>query len=134
MFADLLTPRLRLRRLRLGHGTDNLAGDCGLHFPVGEPWQAEVGITLAPRAQGHGFAREALAAALDHLFGELGKHRVIASVDPRNAPSIRLLERLGMRREAHFRESVWDKGEWCDDVVYAMLAEEWGSRRAEATP
>ena len=43
----------------------------------------------------------------------------------RNAASARVLERLGMRREAHFVENEWLKGEWTDELVYAMLDREW---------
>jgi RimJ/RimL family protein N-acetyltransferase len=106
-----------------------LIGDCGLHFPAEETRQAEVGITLAPEYQGKGYAAEALTAVLDYLFITLGKHRVYASVDPRNRPSLALLERLGMRKEGHFRESLWFKGEWADDVVYAILDQEWRPAR-----
>jgi len=104
-----------------------LMGDVGVHF-LEDGRQVEIGFTLDPAFQGRGLAVEAVAALLDHLFGPLGKHRVIASVDPRNEASIRLLERVGMRREAHFRESLWFKGEWADDVVFAVLASEWGER------
>jgi RimJ/RimL family protein N-acetyltransferase len=106
-----------------------LIGDCGLHFPPGEPHQAEVGITLASDHQGQGYATEALSAVLDYLFLSLGKHRVFASVDPRNRASIALLERVGMRKEAHLRESVWCQGEWADDLVFAVLEREWRARR-----
>ena len=109
-----------------------MIGDCGLHFPPGEPHQAEVGITLAPGHQGQGYATEALNAVLDYLFLSLGKHRVFASVDPRNRASIALLERVGMRKEAHLRESVWWKGEWADDLVFAVLEGEWRARRSVA--
>jgi RimJ/RimL family protein N-acetyltransferase len=108
--------------------TGDLIGDCGLHFPTERQGQAEVGITLSPAHQGRGYATEALERVLEYLFGDLGKHRVYATVDPRNAPSIALLERVGMRREGHLRESVWVKGEWADDVIYAMLGREWRSR------
>jgi len=85
----------------------------------------EIGITLARGFQGRGFATEALRAVLGYLFSTLGKHRVFGSVDPRNAPSLALLERVGMRREAHFVESLWFKGAWADDVIYAMLRREY---------
>jgi RimJ/RimL family protein N-acetyltransferase len=113
---------LRLRE------SDLLIGDLGVHVPVDEPRQAEIGFTVAPRHQGRGFGTEAVTALLGHLFGALGKHRVFASVDPRNEPSVALLERVGMRREAHFRESLWIKGEWVDDLVFGMLASEWKVR------
>jgi RimJ/RimL family protein N-acetyltransferase len=102
-----------------------LIGDCGLRVPAADPAQAEVGITLAPDFQGQGFAAEALLALLVYLFVDLEKHRVFGSVDPRNLASMRLLQRVGMRQEAHFVKSLWFRGEWVDDVVFAMLASEW---------
>ncbi len=86
---------------------------------------AEIGWLLDPRAQGRGFAREAAALLLDLAFGELGLHRVYAELDPRNAASVALCERLGMRHEAHFREHMWFKGDWADTGIYAILEQEW---------
>lgn len=108
-----------------------LLGDCGVRFPADDLQQAEIGITLAPANQGHGYAAEALASVFAYLFGTLGKHRVYGSVDPGNTASIRLLETMGMRREAHFVESLWFKGRWADDLVYGLLDREWqaGSER-----
>lgn len=107
--------------------SNELVGDLGVRTPGDEPRQAEVGITLASAHQGLGIATEALSAVLVYLFDELGVHRVFASVDPRNKASIALLERVGMRREAHLSESLWFKGAWVDDVIYALLAREKGS-------
>lgn len=70
-------------------------------------------------------ATEALHALHNYLFAALEKHRVYASVDRGNVSSMRLLERLGMRKEAHIVKSLWFKGEWVDDVVFAILATEW---------
>ena len=106
-----------------------LIGDCGLHFLAEETRQAEVGITLAPTYQGKGYATEALEAVLDYLLVTLGKHRVCATVDPRNQPSVTLLKRVGMRQEAHLRESLWFKGAWADDLIFAVLEREWMSRK-----
>lgn len=103
-----------------------LAGDVGIHVQAFDPRQVEIGITLAREFHGRGLATEALKAVLGYLFTRLGKHRVYGSVDPRNAPSLRLLERVGMRREAHFIESLWFKGAWADDVIFAMLEREYG--------
>ncbi len=102
-----------------------LIGDCGFRVFENEPQQAEVGITLAPEFQRQGYAAEALPALLNYLFVSLGKHRVIGSVDPRNVASMGLLERVGMRKEAHFVKSLWFRDEWVDDVIFATLAEEW---------
>jgi len=105
-----------------------LVGDCGIHVQVHDPRQVEIGITLAREFQVRGFATEALRAILGHLFLTLGKHRVFGSVDPRNTPSLALMERVGMRREAHFVESLWFKGAWVDDIIYAMLRREYQAK------
>jgi len=102
-----------------------MAGDCGVCVQEQDPRQVEIGITLAGEFQRRGLATEALRSVLGYLFIELEKHRVYGSVDPRNAPSLALLERVGMRREAHFVESLWFKGIWADDVIFAMLRREY---------
>jgi len=104
-----------------------LIGDCGFCVLEHERRQAELGITLAPEFQNRGYATEAVRALLEYLFDTLGKHRVFGSVDPRNRSSIRLLQRVGMREEAHFVKSLWFKDEWVDDVIFAILASEWKS-------
>ncbi len=104
-----------------------LIGDLGVHF-LEDGGQVEIGFTLAPAAQGRGLGAEAVVGLLDCLFGSLRKHRVFASVDPRNEPSLRLLRRVGMRQEAHLRQSIRFKGEWADDIVFAILASEWDGR------
>lgn len=109
------------RAIRLPDGT--LVGDLG--FCLSGDGLAEFGITVAPPQQGRGVAREAVQALLAELFGRLDVHRVHASVDPRNAPSMALMRSLGFRQEGHFRESFRHRGEWVDDVVFAMLAREW---------
>jgi RimJ/RimL family protein N-acetyltransferase len=112
------------------HASGELIGDVGVHVFEGEPLQAEFGITLATAFQGRGYATEALRALLALLFDDLGKHRVTASVDPRNARSIALMRRAGFRQEGHLVESLRFKGAWADDLVFAMLAREWQHHRA----
>lgn len=92
--------------------------------------QAEIGFTLAPAFQGRGYAAEAVRRVVDHLLRQEGLHRVHASVDARNAASARLLERVGLRREGVLLQSAWWKGEWTDDVIYAVLASEWSRSAA----
>jgi len=58
-------------------------------------------------------------------FVELDAHRVTALIDPRNEASVSVARRLGMRLEAHCRECVWLRGEWTDEVTYAITASEW---------
>lgn len=100
-----------------------LVGDLGVHFVDADT--LELGITLAPASQGRGLATEAMRAVLKLAFDTLGRHRVFASVDPRNLACVRLLEALGLRREALFRESWRDGDTFADDAVYALLAREW---------
>jgi RimJ/RimL family protein N-acetyltransferase len=110
-----------------------LIGDCGFRVLASEPQQAEIGIALSPTHQSQGYATEAVRVLLEYIFVTLGKHRVIGSVDPRNVKSIQLMQRVGMRQEAHFIKSLWFKGEWVDDLVFAMLDVEWQSgRRGDA--
>lgn len=104
-----------------------LIGDCGFRVLESEPRQAEIGIALAREFQQRGYATEALRALLHYLFVSLGMHRVFGSIDPNNLSSLKLLERVGMRQEAHFVKSLWFKGEWVDDVIFAILASEWKS-------
>lgn len=105
-----------------------LIGDIGVHFIEEDPRQVEIGFTVSPLHQGHGFATESVVGLLDYLLGTIQKHRVCASVDPRNEASIALLKRIGMREEAHFRKSLWFKGEWADDMVFGILKSEWKGR------
>ncbi|HET6588034.1 MAG TPA: GNAT family protein, partial [Oleiagrimonas sp.] len=83
------------------------------------------GISLLPARQGNGYAREAAGAVLDELFARMGYRRVTASIDPRNRPSIALVESLGFRPEAHHVESLLMYGAWVDDLVFALLKREW---------
>jgi RimJ/RimL family protein N-acetyltransferase len=100
-------------------------GDCAVKIHEGDPRQATIGITLSRKFQGQGFASEALTALFSFLFAELNLHRIQADTDPRNLSCCRLFERLGMRREAHHRESLWFKGSWVDEYLYAILRSEW---------
>jgi RimJ/RimL family protein N-acetyltransferase len=105
--------------------TGQLIGDCAAMPHADDPSQCEIGFTLAERYQGHGYATEAVRLLIGYLFTVRGKHRIIAYCDARNAPSAAVLERLAMRREGHLRESTWAKGEWTDDLLYAVLDHEW---------
>ena len=87
--------------------------------------QAEIGFTLAPAYQNRGYAAEAVRAMLDHLFRVRGLHKVSAEADARNIASARLLERVGFVREGLLRSHTWIKGEWTDDLIYGLLADEW---------
>jgi len=123
--ASLDTPDSWFQRaIRLRDG-EALIGDLGIHLPADAQGSVEFGVSIAPAHQGRGHACEAARAVLELVFGQLGRHRIHASVDPRNLASMAMLRALGMRQEAHHRESLWLHGEWVDDVVFALLASEW---------
>jgi RimJ/RimL family protein N-acetyltransferase len=88
----------------------------------------ELGFIVHPRHQGNGYAAEAARALLRWAFEEVGFHRIYGRYEPRNVASSRVMEKLGMRKEAHFVENEWVKDEWQSDIVYAILDREWASR------
>jgi RimJ/RimL family protein N-acetyltransferase len=91
--------------------------------------QAEIGYILHPDAWGRGYATEAAGALLALAFREVGIHRVYARCDARNVRSARVMQRLGMRQEAHFRQHAQVKGRWDEELVFAILAHDWAERR-----
>jgi RimJ/RimL family protein N-acetyltransferase len=106
-------------------------GEMTLFLRSAEHRQGEVGFVFHPDFQGKGYATEASIAVLDLAFAELGLHRVYGRADARNAASIALMKRLGMRQEAHFVHNEIFKGEWGDEVYFAILEDEWRARRTE---
>jgi RimJ/RimL family protein N-acetyltransferase len=113
--------------------TGVLIGDCA--FCVCDedpPLQAEIGYTVSTGYQGHGYATEATAALLSHLFDTLRLHRVFAKCDAENGASARVLLRLGMRQEAHHLENEWFKGRWSSELCFAMLDREWRDRSSQS--
>ena len=97
---------------------------------IGDSFQGQIGWILGKAHEGNGYATEAATALLDYLFRTVGFHRVYSMTSPDNRRSWRLMERLGMRREAHFIENCHHDSGWTDEYVYAILAEEWAERRA----
>lgn len=102
-----------------------VVGDVGLCWRSDEHLQAEVGYTLMRVHRGRGYATEAAEAMVRVAFEDLGAHRVCGRADARNEPSARVLERLRMRREGRLVENERVKGEWVDELVYAVLDREW---------
>jgi len=105
--------------------TGEVVGDLAMCL-VSEPHRCvEIGYIIDPAHAGQGFATEAAEALVGLAFDQFGMHRVIGRVEPRNAGSVRVLEKLGLRREAHFVENEWVKGEWQGELVFALLDREW---------
>lgn len=103
----------------------SIIGDMGLHFIGPMNLLCEIGYTLNPEFQHKGYGREAVGYVLKYLFEEKKKHKITASVDPENIPSIKFLESLGFKREGILRKCIYEENEWKDDIVYGMLEEEW---------
>jgi RimJ/RimL family protein N-acetyltransferase len=111
---------------------DVLVGDVMLAWTSKEHGTGEIGYVFDPVHHGNGYATEACTALLRLGFDGLGLHRIIARVDARNTVSAAVLRRLGMRQEAYLRENEWFKGEWTDEIDFAILATEWRDRSGRA--
>ena len=107
--------------------TSQLIGDFMLHWNEDVHRQGEIGGSLHPDHHGKGYASEIYVALLELAFSTYGLHRVVGRCDARNSASIRSLEKAGLRREAHFIENEFVKGEWTDEVVLAIRAGAWGA-------
>jgi RimJ/RimL family protein N-acetyltransferase len=127
------------RLLQPGDGLGLLVETRADHRPVGTvtlEWhrsphmQGEVGYIVHPDHQGRGYAVEAAREMLRIGFEAVALHRIVGRLEARNQASARVLERLHMRFEGHFRENEWVKDEWQDEIVYAMLALEWEALKA----
>ena len=86
------------------------------------------GKPINPEFHGFGYATEAARGLMAMGFERAGLHRIFARCDARNTASYRVMERLGMRREAHFREHILVKGVWDEELIYALLEGEWAAR------
>jgi ribosomal-protein-alanine N-acetyltransferase len=105
-------------------------GRAGLHVTRPEHREAMLWFSVRRDLWGQGLATEASAAMLALAFETLGLHRVWGDCDPRNVGSMRVMEKLGMRREGRLRENWWLDDEWCDSLVYAVLEHEWRDRES----
>ena len=105
--------------------TGELIGDVMLFWHSRRDAGGELGYVLNPDYGGQGYATEAARAVLRLGFDGLGLHRIVARIDERNEPSARLARRLGMRQEARLVQNEFFKGEWSNELDFAMLDEEW---------
>ncbi|WP_019814361.1 GNAT family N-acetyltransferase [Saccharomonospora saliphila] len=87
---------------------------------------AWVGYWVSSTLAGSGVATAAVALVTDHAFGAAGLHRIEATVRPENAPSVRVLTKVGYRREGLFLRYLDVEGDWRDHLCYAVTAEETG--------
>lgn len=106
-------------------GEAKVVGEVVLKLASARARQVEIGWVFNPAYGGRGYATEAARAVAALAFAELGAHRLFARLDVLNTGSVRVCERLGMRREAHLVENDLDDERWGSEYVYAMLAREW---------
>ncbi|WP_190820404.1 GNAT family N-acetyltransferase [Saccharopolyspora pogona] len=102
-----------------------IVGQVELVWLSEEHRQGEIGYIFNPDHQGKGLATEAARTVLRLGFEELDLHRIVGRCNALNTASAKLMERLGMRREAHFIQSSIIKGAWREEFVYAILRSEW---------
>jgi len=105
--------------------TGEMIGEFLLFSRNVEARQGEIGYALNPKHQGKGYGLEAATALMDVAFKVGNLHRIEAKCSAANTPSWKLMEKLGMRREAHFKEQALFKGEWDELLIYAILQREW---------
>lgn len=113
---------------------DAFLGELNLTVFDADNRNAEIGFLFLPEFHGHGYATEAARELLRIAFVDWDLHRLIGRCDARNDSSARLMRRLGMRQEAHFRRNEFIKGEWTDELVFALLAEEWAAGGQSSRP
>jgi RimJ/RimL family protein N-acetyltransferase len=106
-------------------GDRALLGHVSLHWADATAGQGEVRFCTNPAYAGQGFSREALSAIYDLAFDHFRIHRIFARCEGRNHHSIKLLQQMGMRLEAHYREHALFQGEWDEELHFAILDREW---------
>ncbi len=109
-----------------------LLGTCTLFNIHRANMRAEIGYCLRSRHWRRGYMSEALSALIDYAFAGLKLRRLEADVDPENANSLRILEKLGFMREGLLRERWNVGGQIQDTAFYGLLAKEWRPRNGKA--
>jgi [ribosomal protein S5]-alanine N-acetyltransferase len=108
---------------------NQLIGACDIHLSNADNREGLIGYCFNRHFWGQGYATEAVRGLLALGFEQLGWHRITATCDPANIASARVIEKVGMRREGYFRKNTWEKGKWCDTLLYAILESEWSESK-----
>jgi RimJ/RimL family protein N-acetyltransferase len=120
-----VTPRVNYHLVAALRESGEIIGGCGIHIRQPEHHGAEIGYCFNRAFWGQGYATETMAGLLRFGFEELQMHRIYARCDPLNIGSERVMQKNGLRKEAHFIQSLWRKGQWRDALLYAILKHEW---------
>jgi ribosomal-protein-alanine N-acetyltransferase len=133
-FSSRCAARQRERQLGTGYGfgifVDNiLAGEMNVSSIQRGPFQnAYVGYWIDQRHAGQEYTPEALVVAMRFAFEDLRLHRLQIAIIPRNRPSRRVVEKLGIRLEGMAERYLEINGNWEDHLRYAITTEEWHER------
>lgn len=124
-------PRKRFELAITLASSGKLVGGGGVYVSQRYESTAAIGYVICSEHWRKGFATEAASMFLDMAFAGLGLHRVFSWADAENAASIRVLEKIGMRREGYMLQDRFHRGEWRDTCYYGMLSDEWQKLRSE---
>ncbi|HIE58067.1 MAG TPA: N-acetyltransferase [Anaerolineales bacterium] len=118
-------PRVNYHLVVTLRESGQIIGGCGIHIRQPEHRSAEIGYCFNRDFWGQGYATETMAGLLRFGFERLKMHRIYARCSPLNIGSERVMQKNGLRKEAHFRQIYWRKGQWRDSLLYAILENEW---------
>ncbi|WP_228013493.1 GNAT family N-acetyltransferase [Nostoc edaphicum] len=121
-------PRTKFQLAVVLKEENRLIGNCGIRVNDPEMREANIGYELNTQYWGQGYATEAAKEILKFGFEELKMHRIWSWCVAENVASVRVLEKIGMRREGHLREKELIKGRWYDNFLYAILDHEWKAK------
>lgn len=136
-FSSRCAARQRERQMGTGYGFgvfigSQLVGEMNVSSIQRGPFQnAYVGYWVDQRQAGHGYTPEALVVAMRFAFDDLRLHRLQIAIIPRNKPSRRVVEKLGIRLEGLAERYLEINGVWEDHMRYGITVEEWVARRVE---
>ncbi len=128
--SQSVEPRRSFQLAIVAGDEERLIGNCGIRVNNADLGEANIGYELDPQQWGKGYATEAAQAIVAFGFDELLLHRIWAECVADNVGSARVLEKLGMRREAQLREHQFYRDRWWDTLIYAVLDREWRAARA----
>lgn len=118
-------PRIKFQLAVVLKANNLLIGNCGVRMDHVDDVEANIGYEYDPEYWNYGYATEAAHAMVDFGFRHFGVHRIWADLVADNIGSAHVLEKLGMQREGHLRDKAYFKGRWWDELIYAILADEW---------
>lgn len=106
-------------------GNDTAVGEIVFRVEDWDSQRAEIGYRLSSEVAGQGVCSQAAELLIDYLFTQLGFFKIVAKCDPRNIASYKVMEKLGFKREAHFKDHYLMAEEWTDQYDYGLLASQW---------